>query len=165
MERKISGRATWRELLDNQVMRLNHPQEWYDALVRGADVMLARGTVDPLERYDLVELATAGRDHALDAAVTWPMGWVESYSYAISCCTTGDVWGTTSRLMVHQQGNLHRITRIGEGRVSVVSYDYREVFGWFTGSETVDICGRPHLLRLLSTREDAAASYYRLGRQ
>lgn len=165
MERKISGRATWRELLDNEVMRLNLPLEWYAALLRGADAMLARGTVDPLERQDLIELATAAREHALEAALTWPMGWVESYSYTITCRSTGSVWGTTSRLMVHQQGHLHRITRLGDGRPRMVSYDYRQVLGVFTGAEAVDIGGRPHVLRLLSTRDDAAASYYRLGGQ
>lgn len=59
----------WHRMLDDAAMRRDMPRVYRDNLIDAADDMFKGGIIDPLERFDMLELAEAAYSHEIEEQI------------------------------------------------------------------------------------------------
>ncbi|RMH95211.1 hypothetical protein EA795_20890, partial [Stutzerimonas nitrititolerans] len=59
----------WHRMLDDAAERRDLPRLYRDNLIESADDMLRAGIIDPLEHFDLLELAESAYSHEIEEQI------------------------------------------------------------------------------------------------
>jgi len=73
----------WHRMLDDAAERRNLPRLYRDNLVDAADDLLRAGSIDPLEHFDLLELAESAYSHEIEEQIVRHRYFLRSGSYLL----------------------------------------------------------------------------------
>ncbi|MEB2858191.1 hypothetical protein VKY20_21470 [Pseudomonas atacamensis] len=87
----------WRATLDDQDFRMQSPEGHRDTLHQMAAALHAEGLIDPLEQFDMNEMADAAYWHAVEELQNSPGHYRGASTYAVVHVSNGKLLGTIRR--------------------------------------------------------------------
>jgi hypothetical protein len=87
----------WRATLDDHDFRMQNPEGYREALQEMAEALHAEGLIDPLERFDMNEMADAAYWHAVEELQNSPGQYRGASTYDVVHADDGRLLATISR--------------------------------------------------------------------
>lgn len=94
---KVFRIQLWRAALDDQDFRMQNPEGHRETLNEMAAALHAEGLIDPLEQFDMNELADAAYWHAVEEFQNSPFHYRGASTYDVVQIDNGTLLGTISR--------------------------------------------------------------------
>ncbi|MGE8180494.1 hypothetical protein [Pseudomonas mandelii] len=108
----------WRSTLDNHEFRMQNPEAHRQTLHAMSLILAAEGLVDPLEQFDMNELANAAYWHAVEELINAPPRYCGASSYDVVLRGTTDFFGRIGRSIFYDASSLADPRRSGyDGKI------------------------------------------------
>ncbi|MFJ7281841.1 hypothetical protein [Pseudomonas sp. NPDC099000] len=108
----------WRSTLDNHEFRMQNPEAHRQTLHAMSQTLAAEGLVDPLEKFDMNELANAAYWHAVEELINSPPRYCGASSYDVVLRGTTTIFGHIGRSIFYDASSLADPRRSGyDGKI------------------------------------------------
>jgi hypothetical protein len=114
----------WRSTLDDHDFRMQNPEAHRQHLHSMASTLFAEGLINPLEQYDMNEMANAAYWHAVEELQSHPVRYCGASSYEVVACDGSLTLGEIGRTIFKaRRDNLNEVRTTYDGKI------YRDACG------------------------------------